>query len=79
MFVYVAVGPIKENMPLLRTVGGVLLILLGLNLMGILRPARLMGLGDAPSTPHRVIAGSWKGPLPAHAPGHSDVLHSRRR
>lgn len=43
LFVYVAVGPIKENMPLLRTVGGLVLILLGLNLMGILRPARLMG------------------------------------
>ncbi len=43
LFVYVAVGPIKDNLPLLRTIGGMLLILLGLNLMGILRPARLMG------------------------------------
>jgi cytochrome c-type biogenesis protein len=42
LFVYVAVGPVKDNLPLLRTVGGVLLILLGLNLMGILRPTRLM-------------------------------------
>jgi cytochrome c-type biogenesis protein len=42
LFVYVAVGPLRENLPLLRMVGGVLLILLGLNLMGILRPARLM-------------------------------------
>ena len=39
LFVYVAVGPIKQNLPLLRTIGGILLILLGLNLMGVLRPA----------------------------------------
>jgi cytochrome c-type biogenesis protein len=42
LFVYVAVGPLRDNLPLLRTVGGVLLIALGLNLMGVLRPARLM-------------------------------------
>jgi cytochrome c-type biogenesis protein len=42
LFVYVAVGPVKDNMPLLRTIGGILLILLGLNLMGILRPTTLM-------------------------------------
>src|SRR5688500_18090021 len=43
LFVYVAVGPLRDNLPLLRTVGGVLLILLGLNLMGVLRPSRMMG------------------------------------
>lgn len=42
LFVYVAVGPLRDNLPLLRTIGGILLIGLGLNLMGILRPARLM-------------------------------------
>jgi len=34
---YVAAGPLRENLPLLRQVGGVILIVLGLNLMGILR------------------------------------------
>ncbi len=42
LFVYVAVGPIKDNLPVLRTVGGILLILLGLNLMGVLRPTAMM-------------------------------------
>jgi cytochrome c-type biogenesis protein len=34
---YVAAGPLRDNLPLLRQVGGVVLVLLGLNLMGILR------------------------------------------
>lgn len=38
---YVAAGPLRENLPLLRQVGGVILIVLGLNLMGILRLSRL--------------------------------------
>lgn len=34
---YVAAGPLRENLPLLRTVGGIVLVVLGLNLMGVLR------------------------------------------
>lgn len=34
---YVAAGPLRENLPLLRTIGGLVLIVLGLNLMGVLR------------------------------------------
>jgi cytochrome c-type biogenesis protein len=34
---YVAAGPLRENLTLLRQVGGIVLVLLGLNLMGILR------------------------------------------
>ena len=34
---YVAAGPLRDNLTLLRQVGGVILIVLGLNLMGILR------------------------------------------
>ncbi len=34
---YVAAGPLRENLPLLRQVGGIVLIVLGLNLMGVLR------------------------------------------
>lgn len=34
---YVAAGPLRDNLPFLRQVGGILLIMLGLNLMGILR------------------------------------------
>jgi len=34
---YVAAGPLRENLTLLRQIGGVVLILLGLNLMGVLR------------------------------------------
>ena len=46
MTVYAAAGPLRENMPLLRQVGGVILIVLGLNLMGVLRI--------------RTLARSWK-------------------
>jgi cytochrome c-type biogenesis protein len=38
---YVVAGPLRENLPLLRQVGGVVLIVLGLNLMGVLRLSRL--------------------------------------
>lgn len=42
--VYVAVGPLRvQNLELLRQVGGVILIVMGLNLMGLLRVSRLMG------------------------------------
>jgi cytochrome c-type biogenesis protein len=34
---YVAAGPLRDNLPLLRQIGGIVLILLGLNLMGVLR------------------------------------------
>jgi cytochrome c-type biogenesis protein len=44
--VYTAAGPLRENLPLLRQVGGVILIVLGLNLMGVLRL--------------RTLARSWK-------------------
>ncbi len=35
--VYVVAGPLRANLPLLRPIGGVVLIVLGLNLMGVLR------------------------------------------
>jgi cytochrome c-type biogenesis protein len=36
-FVYVAAGPLRDNLTLLRQIGGIILIVLGLNLMGVLR------------------------------------------
>lgn len=42
--IYVAVGPLRvQHLDLLRQAGGIVLILLGLNLMGLLRVSRLMG------------------------------------
>lgn len=41
--VYQAAGPLFDNLPLLRQIGGAILIVLGLNLMGILRIGRLAG------------------------------------
>jgi cytochrome c-type biogenesis protein len=42
--IYVAVGPLRvQDLDLLRQAGGVILILLGLNLMGVMRVSRLMG------------------------------------
>ena len=38
---YVVAGPLRENLQLLRQIGGVVLIILGLNLMGVLRLSRL--------------------------------------
>ncbi len=38
---YFVAGPLRDNLPLLRQVGGVVLIILGLNLMGVLRLQRL--------------------------------------
>ena len=38
---YVVAGPLRENLPLLRQIGGVVLVILGLNLMGVLRLSRL--------------------------------------
>ena len=35
--VYFVAGPLRDNLPLLRQVGGIVLIILGLNLMGVLR------------------------------------------
>jgi cytochrome c-type biogenesis protein len=46
LILYQATGPLRENLPLLRQVGGVVLIVLGLNLMGVLRL--------------RTLARSWK-------------------
>jgi cytochrome c-type biogenesis protein len=34
---YFVAGPLRDNLPLLRVVGGVILVVLGLNLMGVLR------------------------------------------
>jgi len=54
---YVASGPLQDNLPLLRQIGGIVLILLGLNLMGVLRlsllartwrPLERQGFGQAP-------------------------------
>jgi cytochrome c-type biogenesis protein len=44
--VYFVAGPLRDNLDLMRQVGGVILILLGLNLMGVLRI--------------RTLARSWK-------------------
>jgi cytochrome c-type biogenesis protein len=41
LVLYEAAGPLRENLPLLRQLGGVVLIVLGLNLMGVLRLERL--------------------------------------
>lgn len=38
---YVVAGPLRENLPLLRQIGGIVLVILGLNLMGVLRLNRL--------------------------------------
>ena len=35
--VYSAAGPLRDNLPLLRQIGGVILVILGLNLMGVLK------------------------------------------
>jgi cytochrome c-type biogenesis protein len=43
---YFVAGPLRDNLPLLRQVGGIVLIILGLNLMGVLRL--------------RTLARSWK-------------------
>jgi cytochrome c-type biogenesis protein len=43
---YVVAGPLRDNLDLLRQIGGVILIILGLNLMGVLR--------------FRTLARSWK-------------------
>jgi cytochrome c-type biogenesis protein len=43
---YFVAGPLRDNLPLLRQVGGVILVILGLNLMGVLR--------------FRTLARSWK-------------------
>jgi len=34
---YFVAGPLRDNLPLLRVVGGIVLVFLGLNLMGVLR------------------------------------------
>ena len=46
ILIYQAASPLREHMPLLRQIGGVILVLLGLNLMGVLR--------------FRTLARSWK-------------------
>lgn len=43
---YVALGPLTQSLPILRQIGGIILIALGLNLMGVLRL--------------RSLAGSWR-------------------
>ncbi len=44
--IYQATSPLRDHMPLLRQIGGVILVILGLNLMGVLR--------------FRTLARSWK-------------------
>lgn len=46
LVLYQAAGPLRDHLPLLRQLGGILLIVLGLNLMGVLRL--------------RTLARSWK-------------------
>ena len=46
ILIYQAASPLREHMPLLRQIGGVILIILGLNLMGVLNL--------------RALARSWK-------------------
>ncbi len=46
ILIYQAASPLREHMPLLRQIGGVILIILGLNLMGVLK--------------FRTLARSWK-------------------
>jgi len=37
ILIYAAASPLREHMPLLRQIGGVVLVILGLNLMGVLK------------------------------------------
>ena len=46
ILIYQAASPLREHMPLLRQIGGVILVVLGLNLMGVLKL--------------RTLARSWK-------------------
>ena len=46
ILIYQAASPLREHMPLLRQIGGVILVILGLNLMGVFR--------------FRTLARSWK-------------------
>ena len=46
ILIYQAASPLREHMPLLRQIGGVILVILGLNLMGVLK--------------FRTLARSWK-------------------
>jgi cytochrome c-type biogenesis protein len=60
-----ALSPLRDYLPLVRQLGGILLILLGLNLMGVLRLRRLAGswrpldrlVSFRPSGPRRGITG----------------------
>ena len=58
--IYVVAGPLRDNLPLLRQIGGIVLIVLGLNLMGVLRLERLARLE---------AAGTLRRPRPASARG----------
>ena len=46
ILIYQAASPLREHMPLLRQIGGVILVILGLNLMGVFK--------------FRTLARSWK-------------------
>ena len=46
ILIYQAASPLREHMPLLRQIGGVILVILGLNLMGVIN--------------FRTLARSWK-------------------
>ena len=60
-----ALSPLREYLPLLQRIGGILLIILGLNLMGVLRLSRLAGswrpldrlVSFRPAGPRRGITG----------------------
>ena len=60
-----AMAPLREYLPLLRQLGGILLIILGLNLMGVFRVRRLAGswrpldrlVSFRPAGPRRGITG----------------------
>ncbi len=60
-----ALSPLREYLPLIQKIGGILLIILGLNLMGVLRLRRLAGswrpldrlVSFRPSGPRRGITG----------------------
>lgn len=60
-----ALAPLREYLPLLQRIGGILLIILGLNLMGVLRLSRLAGswrpldrlVSFRPAGPRRGVTG----------------------
>lgn len=67
VLIYQAASPLREHMPLLRQIGGVILVILGLNLMGVIRlrtlarswkPLERFGSGD-PRPPRGGMVGGF--------------------